>query len=436
MSKLKLGLASVAIAGMVVGGMPYITKNSIDTVITEKQSELLNKGLSLEVTKHQGYFDSQREIKIKFTDTVKILDFISKAIRLDIESVRDLTNNGMIFEDVSFKGTVKNSNLLPANVKAQITLDEIPENLKEAMNKNEDLKKFINALLLNVEFDTSGNIIFVSMNDLIIQNKDVVAKMIKPEVKIDKNIYDTSIQNMTFNISKNREYLLIYLDDIKDKIRYDDELNFDDKLTISQLKFNFKEKRRRTQNIKFESSDNSIFTQMKTANNKLDVKVQYDLNDILLNVQNTSTNIEQFGLGFTFKDVKEEPLRLLNETLSDEYKLSRILEPSLQEIVNNGLSMNINSKIKNVKNNNISAKEVAIDLSFTLDKNDIDKYRGIDYILKYLSVNGKISLDNTTVENLSRTLPIAKYNTNIKKDVSLFDIKFENNHLYINGQKI
>ena len=79
---------------------------------------------------------------------------------------------------------------------------------------------------------------------------------------------------------------------------------------------------------------------------------------------------------------------------------------------------------------------MAIDLSFTLDKNDIDKYRGIDYILKYLSVNGKISLDNTTVENLSRTLPIAKYNTNIKKDVSLFDIKFENNHLYINGQKI
>ena len=347
MSKLKLGLASVAIAGMVVGGMPYITKNSIDTVITEKQSELLNKGLALEVTKHQGYFDSQR--KIKFTDTVKILDFISKAIRLDIEIVRDLTNNGMIFEDVSFKGTVKNSNLLPANVKAQIRLDELPQNLKEAMNKNEDLKKFINALLLNVEFDTSGNIIFVSMNDLIIQNKDVVAKMIKPEVKIDKNIYDTSIQNMTFNISKNREYLLIYLDGIKDKLRYEDELNFEDKLTISQLKFNFKEKRRRTQNIKFESSDNSIFTQMKTANNKLDAKVQYDLNNILFSIKNINTTIEQFGLGFTFKDVKEEPLRLLNETLTDEYKLSRILEPSLQEIVNNGLSMNINSKIKNVK---------------------------------------------------------------------------------------
>ena len=44
MGKLKYGIATIAIAGIVGGSIPYITKNSVDNSIQQKQNELQKDG--------------------------------------------------------------------------------------------------------------------------------------------------------------------------------------------------------------------------------------------------------------------------------------------------------------------------------------------------------------------------------------------------------
>ena len=437
MSKLKLGLASIVAAGFVVGGLPYITKSSIDSIISEKKNELIDKGLDLKVTNHKGYFESQRDIEIKFTNTVKLLDYISNETQIDLETLNSLTKNGMIFNEISFKGTVNNSNLFPSKVKVELILDQLPEDLQNTMSENIHLKNFIKELQLNAHFNTEGQLIYVSLNDLVIQDKDIVAKILKPEMKIENNIYETSIQNITFNLSKASEYLLVYFDGIKDKLIYTDDFNFEEKAKIETIKLHLKQQQRTSiEDLKYESSQNFLNTTMATKDNQVSINTDYIFNDITLDAKSLHTKIDKFALGINMTNISEQPLRILSDSFSDDYKLQQNLEPKLQEIINNGFSINLNSHIKNIKNNNLSAKDISIDLNMDIKKNDISKYANNAYILQYIDINGKISLDNQTVTQLSQTLPIGRYNTNVQKDKSIFDIKLEKNSFYINGKKL
>jgi hypothetical protein len=437
MSKLKYGLGAIVIIGGLLGSVPYFTKDTVDTLIEKQQQSLSTHGMDFKVVSHEGYLDSKREITLKFKDTTKVMDYFEKTLLVDKSLLNAVTKNGELFSKVSFKGILKNKNVLPYQVESVLMLDELPVELQEAMEKDKVFEKFVKSLALKINFSIYGEVVYIALNDIVIEDKDIVAKLIKPEMKIRDNRYDTNIENITFNVKKKYESLKISVDEVKDRIIYKDEFNFDGKAHISQIKFNFKEKQRSSiEEFKFESSQNIIKTKMSTSDNNVAIHVGYNINNVLFSMNNADTKIDKFVLDFKFNDIKEEPLRLLNESFTNKYDLSKILEPTLQEIVNNGLSMSINSKIKNTVNSSFTVNDIGIDLSFKLDKNDINLHQNVDYVMKYLSIDGKISLDKSTVDKISILFPISKYNTNIIKNTSTFDIKYEKNNLFVNGQKI
>ena len=435
MLKLKYAIASVIFAGLIVGGLPYVVKNSIDSIIEKKEKELDTKGIQLKVISHKGYYQSTREINIKFIDTIKVLDYISEITNLDIKTVKSITNNGMIFSDISFNGIVTNSNLFSQTIQSKITLDELPLALQENMSKDAQLDKFIKSLMLNVDFNDVGIVSFVSLNDIIIQENGAEVKIIKPELVLDEGVYNTSIKNITISANEQNENLLIYLDDIKDTLKYTDEFNFEEKANISKMQFEYKS-RYTSKDIQYKSLNNTIQSKMNISDNHIDANIGYDINDVFLNVQSTVTKIENFIFNVKLNELKEQPLRELNKALTDEYTFERILVPKLQEIVNDGFKIDIDSKIKNITNPNISAKNIGIDLDFTVLKNSLNQNSSIDQALRYLNVEGKISLDEETKNKLSQLFPIQKYDINPKNGISSFDIKFKNSILFINGKKI
>lgn len=435
MTKLKYILALVVMTGVMVFGLPYIIKHSIDTIIENEQQKLNSKGMELIVVSHKGYFQSTREINIEFTDTVKVLDYISEITNLDIETIRNMTNNGFIFSDISFKGVVTNSNLFSQTIKTKISLDKLPLELQENMAKNKQLDSFIKSLLLNIEFDMEGNIGFMSLNDIVIKENDFEVKMIKPELKIEKNIYNTSIQNITLNVNENDEYMLVYLDDITDTLRYVDEFNFEEKAKISKIKFNYQD-RYTGADVQYESINNTIQTNAITKDEKLNASLKYDMDNLFVSTQGTDINIEKFVFNIDLNEIKEQPLRALNNSLTNEYQFGKILVPNVQEIVNDGFTIDIDTNISNLQNTNIAAKEIGLNLKFVLAKNDLNQYSRADKILENLTVDGQISLDEETLEKISLMMPVAQYNTNIKEGISYFDIELKDSSLFVNGIKL
>ncbi|MGB3750828.1 MAG: hypothetical protein WA945_04625 [Arcobacteraceae bacterium] len=435
MSKLKYGVASIAVAAMIIGGLPYIVKNSIDTIIEKEKNELSSKGMELKVMSHTGYFESTRKINIEFTDSIKMLDYMAEITNLDIETVRELTNNGLIFSDISFKAIVTNSNLFSQTIKTKISLDKLPLELQNKMEQDKQLDSFIKSLLLNIDFDMEGKVTFVSLNDIIIKENDVEVKVIKPELTIAKDIYNTRIQNITFNVNQDDEYTLLYLDDINDTLRYTDEFDFEEKANIATMKFHYKNKYSGA-DVQYESSNNLIQTNANIQEENLNVSLGYDINDLVFRMQSTDTQIDKFVFNIDFNEIKEKPLRVLNDSFTNEYEFARILVPNVQEIVNEGFKINIASKINNLTNVNVSAKEIGMDLKFALAKNTLDQNSRIDTMIQYLTADGQISLDEETVEKISFMFPVAQYNTNIKKGISYFDIELKDNNLMINGIKI
>jgi len=434
MSRLKYILALAVMTGVMLCGLPYIIKNSIDSIIEKEKQELSSKGIDLKVISHKGYFESTREINIKFMDTIKMLDYISEITSLDIETVRNMTNNGFVFSDISLKGIVTNSNLFSQTIKTKISLDKLPLALQENMAKNKQLDSFIKSLLLNIDFDMEGKISFLSLNDIIIKENNLEVKVLKTELKIDKDIYNTSIQNITLNMNENDEYLLVYLDDITDTLQYTDEFNFEEEANISKIKFNYQD-RYSGADMEYESTNNTIQTNASTKDEKLNASLKYDINDVTFGMQNNDIYMDKFRFDIMLNEIKEQPLRVLNESLTNEYQFAQLLVPNLEEIVNDGFKMNIDAKINNLQNVNIASKEIGMDLKFALAKNDLNQYSRADQIMEYLTFNGKISLDEETVEKISLMAPVAKFNTNIKGGISYFDIELKDNSLLINGIK-
>jgi len=435
MSKLKYGVGSIVVAALIVGGLPYVVKNSIDSIIEKRQTELSSKGMDLKVVSHEGYFESTREINIKFTDSVKVLDYISELTNLDIGTLNSLTNNGLIFSDISFKGIVKNSNLFSQTIKTQISIDQLPLDVQQSMANDKTLDDFIKSLLLSIDFNEDGEVSYISLNDLIIKDEDVEVKLLKPELNIEGDIYNTTIKNITFNINQDYENMLIYIDDIKDTLHYTDEFNFEEEANIAKLQFNYKNQYSRA-DVEYKSTNNNIKTSSNIEDQQFNMTLGYDMSDVFLRAQSTDTNIEKFAFNIELNEIKESPLRVLNDALTDEYRFSQLLVPQVQELVNDGFKINIGSKINNIQNVNVAAKEIAIDLKINLLKNTLNQYSRMDNILGYVRADGQISLDDETVQKIAQSVPIGKYNTTSKNGISYFDIKFKDSTLFINNMRV
>lgn len=437
MGKLKYTIATMAIAGIVGSSMPYITKSSINNSIQQKQNELQKDGINFNIITDIGYINSEREITIKIQDSIKFIDYISKTLEIDVKTIDELTNNGAYLEDLSIKGTIKNTNIFPENVNISLSLDKLPSDLKKLMRKEPIVNKLIKALSLKLKVDTHGNLTFVSLNDMVINDEDITAKILQPEIIINENNYLTHIQNITIKLNERRENILIYLDDIKDNLNYENSFNLDETTTINKIKFNYTNtKRYENTNISYTSENNKMKVNSNSKNDELNMAIKYNIGSSSLNTPKIDTQIDNLILNIGFNGLKEQPIKELADYKNSEAEFSNILEPRLQEIVNYGFSMNLESNINNIRNNKsniFEAKNININLIAKLKRNNLNKNSNPDDIAKNISVTGVIKMDKNIIDLIK---PIQEYNTNIINGVSNFDIKLIDGLLLVNEHEI
>jgi hypothetical protein len=437
MGKLKYGIATIAIAGIVGSSIPYITKNSIDNSIQQKQNELQKDGIKLNIIKNIGYISSKREVTVKIQDTIKFIDYISKNLEIDAKTINELTNNGSYLENLSIKGTIENTNIFPKNINILLALDELPNDLKQLMRKELIVNKLIKALSLKLKINTNGGLTFISLNDIVINDEDISAKILQPQIIINKNNYLTSIQNMTFKLNERKESALIYLDDIKDNLNYKNSFNLDEITTINKIKFNYKNsKQYKNTSISYESKNNEIKVNSNSKNDELNTAISYKIGNSSFNTNDIDTKIDNLVLSIGFNGLKEQPIKKLADYKNSEAEVLNILEPRLQEIINYGFSMNLESNINNIRNNKsniFEAKNININLVAKLKRNNLNKNSNQDDIIKNISVNGVIKMDKNIIDLMK---PIQEYNTNIINGISNFDIKFIDGKLLVNEHEI
>ncbi len=437
MGKLKYGIATIAIVGIVGGSIPYITKNSVDSSIQQKQNELQKDGIKFNVIKNTGYISSKREVTVKIQDTIKFIDYISKNLEIDVKTINELTNNGAYLENLSIKGTIENINIFPENINVSLLLDELPNDLKQLMRKEPIVNKLIKSLSLKLKVDTNGELTFISLNDIIINDEDMNTKILQPQVIINKNNYLTSIQNMTFKLNERKESALIYLDNIKDNLNYKNSFNLDEITTINKIKFNYKNsKQYENTSISYESKNNELKVNSNSKNDELNMAISYNIGNSSLNTNDIDTKIDNLVLNIGFKGLKEQPIKELTDYKNSEAEVLNILEPRLQEIINYGFSINLESNINNIRNNKsniFEAKKIYINLTAKLKRNNLNKNSKPDNIAKNISVTGVIKMDKNIIDLIK---PIQEYNTNIINGISNFDIKFIDGNLLVNEHKI
>lgn len=433
MGKLKYGIATVAIAAIIGGAIPYITKNSIDNVISKKKNNLITNGIDLNVISSDGYINSKREILIKIQDTIKFIDYVSKNLDIDTKILNELTNDGSLLENISIKGTMLNTNFFPNTIDVSLAFQELPNDLKELMREEPLVKQLINSLDLKLKLDTNGNVTFVSLNDIVMNDENITAKMLKHKTIINENNYLTSIQNITLKINEIKEKFLIYFDDIKEDLHYENSFNFNDIITINKIKLDYANN---NNEIVYASENNKMDVNSNSKDDELNIEMKYSIGNSSLNTNDIDAKFDNFIFNLKFNNLKEQPVRELVNYENSDTKVLNIVDQRLQEIINYGFSINFESNISNISNkksNVFEAKNINVNLTAKLKRNNLNENSDVDTMLKNISVIGVIKMDKNIIDLIK---PIQQYNTNIINGISEFDIKFIDGKLFVNEHKV
>jgi hypothetical protein len=430
-NKIKYGLVIIAITIIVGVSIPYITKNSINNTIHQKKSELKNNGINLKIISNNGYFDSKREILIKIEDSIKFIDYMSKNLILDIETLNDLTDNGVFLDNLSIKGTILNTNIFPKNINISLSPDELPNDLKTLMKKESIINKLIKSLTLKLKADTDGHITFITLNDIIINDKYGSVKILNPKININNDDYITNIQNITLKSSNSKkESILLYLDGIQD-VSYENNLNRI--TTIDKIKLNLAYNKIKTS---YASDNNKISLNLNSKNDELDMSMSYSVENSKLYTNNIDAKIDYLNLQVGFKGLKEQPINEIINYIGTESKNIEYTDAIVQEIANYGFSMNLKANVNNVinnKSNPFTVKNIDIDLIAKLKRNNLTKNSDKNKIAKNILITGVIKMDEHIVDLIDF---MQQYNTNIVNGISNFEVKFIDGVFLINNHKI
>lgn len=163
--------AIVIVIGSAVSSIPYFTMGTIETVIEKKQKELSSHGIDFKVVSNTGYFNSVREITVNFTDNKKVLQYFENRLQIDKSLLTSITEDEKAFEQISFKGVLKNKNTLPHKIEAFLSIDNLPENLQQQISNNKILENFMSSFSLQLNFNIFADVNYINLNDIVISNK-------------------------------------------------------------------------------------------------------------------------------------------------------------------------------------------------------------------------------------------------------------------------
>ncbi|WP_024955768.1 DUF945 family protein [Sulfurospirillum arcachonense] len=455
-----------------IGVTPVVMKQQVNKTVEKQKQTMLKNGLKLTILKEEGYLKSTRDFELEVVNAKQFRDYVFSKIPTTNPTVQQLITMYTkesekdirpALDGFLFKGSIKNSNLLPEDIKVEMSLVKLSTKMMQEINKNKKIADLIKPLL-----DEKILTFFVTL-DAKEKVKEIVMKDIEKSIKIENEIIDIVLKGHKLVLNNSEKIVGVYsfdtqslktkdyyitLNGLNYKFNYLSDFNNAGSFHLGNITIkNGLGVRKPSFNLK--SFD--MASTVKTIDNILNADINYDIKGIdfttrekfMLDAMNLKINIDGLNkddvltLSNAYSNIYTNAFirgytqssKTKNSTLTQ--KDMKIYTDSIQKIINQGFDGTIDVSINGVHFAKVGLKNIDLSLKCNVEKNS---YTIHDMnLVNALHVNGAISMNEEDLKTLSLLNRQVKQFSNLAQkeaDRVVFNLKFEQGKMFINGKKL
>ena len=465
---------------------PLGIRNIVDTTIKSQKLELNDKGILLSIDNTQGYLNSVRDFTLTITNEVKFKEYLTD-ILLEKYPVYEVFINNFRKSDskkfdeflkgIVFKGNIKSSNINPSSdIEVYTYLDKFSDEIMSKIKEDKESSKFIlsfleeESLALTILFDNEVKVKTLSLKDIDenIKTTSKSGKEVKGKFEIlghklinnsnDKAII-ADLKLDKINISINAKNNVVFLiKDIEYNMNYENQFINNGELGIKNINIKINDNRSLQLKETKLLSSGLVSNEVYSVNSRISTS-DFKLSDFKLKNKSIETSLDSLDIDVYLNNLDYKNIKKLNNAYQAFYATSinartskdartqmdatnKQIVSELTTLVNNGLSLRIDTSLRGLKNKKIDLNSLDLKVDAKLDKNDlsINTFNKFS-ILNLLNVKAKLEILEDDYKNFSSIIhpsmaQIVSLYALEKNDKVVFELDIKKGKIEVNGKKV
>ena len=462
MANTKYLVAGALIAGALAAA-PLVISSSVDREIENTKAFLEKNGFKQEIKSKSGYFTALRTFSLEVVDASKarnyLLDILvekNEQYKIFAQSMREIEAeeiNG-VFNGLTFRGEMQNSNLFPSESRMSLILDRLPHSIQAELTKDKEASGIILPLLtrgvfaLDMSFDTRQKLKSLKVRDMkeSISSDGTVLDIdtadhtlaLNEEGGVVKGLVGVKKQNI--GVSSDVFSLKSQLSDVLYDFNFKDDFNNKGTLDIGRYVFEIKERGAKTHFTMGAFKANSI---LEEVGKNLGLKADYTINDVTFSDDYDAITLQKFAAMINFSGIATEKIKKLrshynallmnNNTPSDE-----VLIADFVSVINDGMLMNLDFSVQGLKAQT-PLRDVRVETKIQIPQNAYNDTQSPLALVGLIDISAKVKIhkdDRAMLESLQITVPEDFALGRAEGDFFLYDITMQKGVISVNGKPI
>ena len=443
-------ILALLVVGVLV--MPFVVKNEVNKHIDSAKKSLTANGVELTIVSEKGYISSTREIELKVTNGKLFRDYIVTKLTIDniaykalLRFIKQGSNKEAkeAFNGMTFKGTIKNSNLLLNKPVIELSLVKLSDKIISLAEENKKASDIILPIIAEkmitfyVTLDSNQNISQIIMKDINknikIDGENINFQLVDNKLKLDL------AENLVANYSLGKQFIKsddfsILTSGLTYKFEYLNKFNTSDTLHIDNF-----EVINDSFTLKIGNSDLSSSI-AETDKKTLNINSSCNMKDISFNgygqikLKKFTYTVNLSGLDRNWVDKAGNSYKIgfFRRTMVSQETVN-----ALQKILNIGFKLNVKTVLNSLSFMGVHLDKVDFLLNAELKENTYDiSDRGM---INALLLNGSITMNKESLKELvSLERSLEKFSKLAKKDGDkrIFNYNLKNGKIFLNGTKL
>jgi hypothetical protein len=460
---------------------PIGIKNIVDSTIQSQKSNLNEKGILLSIDNSKGYLNSSRDFTLTITDEVKFKEYFKDTLLQKYPIYEAFINNltksdtkkfDEFLKGIVFKGNIQSSNINPSSdIEVYTYLDKFSDEIMSKIKADEESKRIIlplfekESLALNLLFDNKARLKTLVLKDIDENMQSTSKSGKKTEAKFqilghkvinnstDKAIIaDVKFDKINIGI-KARDNVNFLFNEMKYNINYKSQFINNGELKIKNISLKIDDNRNLQLGETMLLSSGLITNGIYSANSTISTS------DFKLKAKGANTSLDDLFIDLNLNDLEYKNIEKLNSAYLDFESASlystntkdrkiqmeaskKSLINELTTLVNNGLSLKVDTSVVGLKSQKLNLDAVELKLDAKLDKNDLSiKTFNKFSILTSLSAKAKLQMEDEDYKNISSTIHprmaqiVSMYALKENGKV-VFNLDLKKGKIEVNGKKI
>lgn len=456
-------LVAASITGAALLFTPLVISSSVDAKIETNRAILEQNGFKQVITDKSGYMTAQRHFTLEVTDGAKARDYLLDMLvakntqyRFFATSLKEISPIEMnsLFNGLTFKGVMENSNLLPQESTMSLVLEKLPLSIHKEVADNKEFQNTLvpllqkGAIAFDLRFDSRQKLSNVRMRDIkeSLKFEEAIVDMetrnhavsfnddgnlVKGKATVDKQMID--LRSSNFELQSNLDKLIY-------EFIYKNEFNNQGTLSLGGYQLSIREGSDIMALYLGKMEANSALEEIQQG---LTLKAMYTLNDIAfadkrdeVKLKKMIVNIDLSGIATAkIKKLQEDynALMLEQNSLSDEELINDFVA-----LINDGMALDLSVKLSDLSAE-VALKDMSIDLNMIIPKNTYSDKQSPLALLSLLEIKANVKMhkdDRQTLENFEMSAEEDFASGKVEGDYFIYDILFKDNKISINGKAI